>query len=336
MLFFIAPFVAEFLLGDLSLKLLPALIVLAPMYGGGALLIHEFARRRRRGWPTMLLLGAAYAVLEEGIVTQSLFNPNFLGFHFLQYAPLAWLGMGAWWTMLMFNVHAFWSIGVSIALAEALVPEHATEPWLGSVGEMIVAVLFVFGLVANAHVMYKMHPFLATPRQLAGAGIGCLLLIVLSFAIPRREGEKQVGVVPSPWLLGSIAFVLGFMVQIVPPVWGWGAVAALLVLDLVFLGMVWVLSRRAGWTLLHTFSLGAGGALEYGVHAFLQEPVGGGGGVIARVGNVIFLSIALVILIVGARRTAGFVRKAGVQAQRERGVEGERHAAGDDDPVARL
>jgi hypothetical protein len=35
-LFFVAPLVAEYLLGDLPLKLLAALIVLAPAYGGAA------------------------------------------------------------------------------------------------------------------------------------------------------------------------------------------------------------------------------------------------------------------------------------------------------------
>ena len=38
-LVFLAPLVAEYLLGNLPIKLLPALIVLAPMYGGGALLM---------------------------------------------------------------------------------------------------------------------------------------------------------------------------------------------------------------------------------------------------------------------------------------------------------
>lgn len=37
-LFFIAPLVAEYLLGDIPINLLFALIFLAPMYGGGALL----------------------------------------------------------------------------------------------------------------------------------------------------------------------------------------------------------------------------------------------------------------------------------------------------------
>jgi hypothetical protein len=44
-LFFVAPLVAEFLLGNLPIKLLPALIVLAPLYGVGAVLIREMVRR---------------------------------------------------------------------------------------------------------------------------------------------------------------------------------------------------------------------------------------------------------------------------------------------------
>ena len=64
-LFFVAPLVAEYLLGDLPLKLLPVLIVLAPAYGGAAILIRETARRAGRGWPTMLVLGAAYTSLHK-------------------------------------------------------------------------------------------------------------------------------------------------------------------------------------------------------------------------------------------------------------------------------
>ena len=78
---------AEFLLGNLPIKLLPALIVLAPMYGGGALLIREMARRAGRGWPTILLLGMAYGILEEAFTTQSLFNPNYLKLNLGLLAP---------------------------------------------------------------------------------------------------------------------------------------------------------------------------------------------------------------------------------------------------------
>ena len=97
-LFFLAPLVAEFLLGNLPIKLLPALAMLAPMYGGGALLIRETVRRLGRGWPSLLLLGLAYGILEEALATQSLFNPDYLGMHIglLKPAYIPALGIGGW------------------------------------------------------------------------------------------------------------------------------------------------------------------------------------------------------------------------------------------------
>ena len=47
-LFFLAPIVAEFLLGDFPATWLPLLIILAPMYGGGAILIRAQCPGRGR------------------------------------------------------------------------------------------------------------------------------------------------------------------------------------------------------------------------------------------------------------------------------------------------
>ncbi len=308
-LFFVAPFVAEYLLGDLSLKLLPALILMAPMYGGGALIIREAVRRKGRGWPTILCLGAAYALLEEGLVTQSLFNPDYLKLHlhFLAPAHIAWLGTGAWWTLLMLNLHTFWSIGVSIALVEGLFPESVSEPWLGVVGETIFGGLFVLGLIVNMLIGYKQNQFWASPVQLGVTAVLCLLLVVVAFVTPAGMAKRE-GAVPSPWVTGVATLVLAALLQLVPMRWGWGAVAAMLAVDACFLLMVFVLSSRRSWTLLHTFSLGAGGAVAYGLHAFRQMPFGGGP-VLARVGNAIFLAIALVLIVVGAKRTGALTRE---------------------------
>lgn len=303
-LFFVAPFVAEYLLGDLSLKLLPALIVMAPMYGGGALLIREHVRHRGRGWPTILCLGMVYALLEEGLVGQSLFNPDYLNLHahFLSPAHIAALGIGGWWTLLMLNVHTFWSIGVSIALVEGLWPERAREPWLGKIGHDVVDVLFLLGLVANTMIGYKQNHFWASRTQLGVTAILCVMLVVVAFVTPRGIA-KRGGAAPSPWATGVAAMVLGLLFEFVPMRWGWGAVGAMLIVDAVFLLTVYALSRRTGWTLLHTLSLGAGGAVAYGLHAFVQKAFGGGV-VLARVGNVIFLAIAVVLIILAVRRTA--------------------------------
>jgi hypothetical protein len=302
-LFFVAPFVAEYLLGDLSLKLLPALIVMAPMYGGGALLIRELVRHRGRGWPTILCLGAAYALLEEGLVTQSLFNPDYLKLHlhFLEPAHITWLGTGAWWTLLMLNLHTFWSIGVSIALVEGLFPKRAHEPWLGKVGHTVVDLLFLLGLVVNTLIGFKQNQFWASREQLGFAGVMCLLLIVLAFATPTGMARRQ-GQAPSPWVTGIATLALAMLFQFIPMRWGWRAVAAMLAVDVVFLLMVFVFSRCTGWTQLHTLSLGAGGAMAYGLHAFRQTAFGGGV-VLSRVGNVIFLAIAVGLIVMGAKRT---------------------------------
>ncbi|SNR42784.1 hypothetical protein [Actinomadura mexicana] len=41
-----------------------------------AVLIREAARRTGRGWPTIVLLGAAFGLVQAGLIDQSLFNPD--------------------------------------------------------------------------------------------------------------------------------------------------------------------------------------------------------------------------------------------------------------------
>jgi hypothetical protein len=297
-LFFTAPLVAEFLLGNLPIQLLPALILLAPMYGGGALLIRECARRYGRGWPTMLLLGAAYALLEEGFTTQSLFNPNYLhlNLHLLAPGYLPHVGIGAWWTLWMLNVHAFWSIATPIALIEASVPARAKQPWLGSVGLSITAVLFTFGILANAAFSFRQDRFLASPLQFASAGVLCLALIAAAFLIPRAAASERRGKAPNPWIAGLFTLVLGSATLLIPMAWGWGAFWALLLCDAIVLGSTVLWSRKPGWGPQHTLALASGAALAYGWHAFLQVPVVPGSRVIIHVGNALFLLGALALI----------------------------------------
>lgn len=306
-LFFTAPLVAEFLLGDLPIKMLSALIALAPMYGGGALLIREVVRRTGRGWPSIFVLGAAYTLLEEGFTTQSLFNPDYLHLHghFLTHAWIPFLHMGAWWTLFMFNLHTFWSISVSIALVEALVPERAEQPWLGRLGDSIVGLVFLLGCAACTAITLRGDRFLASPAEFLGAGLGCLALIVVAFLLPSRRSHAA-GSTPSPWIAGAVALAVGLGVLLTPPTWNWGAVAVMLAIDVAFLAFLSVLSSRTTWTLLDTFSLGAGGALAYGLHAFIAKPLFGSV-LAARISNGIFLAAALAVITIGARRTAKFV-----------------------------
>src|SRR4051795_3300040 len=140
-LFFLSPLVAEFLLGNLPITFLPAIVALAPMYGGGALLIREVARRRGLGWPGIVILGVAYGVLEEGLTTQSLFNPNYADQHLLKDGYIPALGIAVPWTIFVIGIHVFWSIGTPIIMMEGLAGERRTTPWLSRTGLIVTGVL---------------------------------------------------------------------------------------------------------------------------------------------------------------------------------------------------
>ena len=319
-LLFAAPLVAEYLLGNLPIKLLPALIVLAPMYGGGALLIRETVRRSRRGWPSILLLGMAYGIFEEAYTTQSLFNPDYLKLklHLLAPAYIPTLGIGGWWTLWMLMVHGIWSISTPIALVEACVPSRARTPWTGRTGLAVIAIVFLAGAAGSTLITLRTDSFIASRAQFASAALAIAILVLLAFRIPaghREFGQTAASafeVKPSPgntsgaataWALGSVALLLASAALLVPPVWGWGAVAALLALDCLMLLAVYLLRRRGALSLRHQLALGAGAALAYGWHAFLQHPAVGTLDASVRVGNAIFLLGAIALISLGAKRT---------------------------------
>jgi hypothetical protein len=314
-LFFVAPLVAEFLLGNLPIKMLPALIVLAPMYGGGALLIREATRRAGRGWLTIVLLALAYGIVEEAFTTQTLFNPNYmhLNLHLLDSAYIPALGIGAWWTVFVLALHTVWSISTPIALIEATVPHRATTPWLGDLGLGVTAVLFVLGAAANTAIGFRTDHFIASPAQFASSAAIVILLVVVAFlryqlVIPALldpvwpASLSRAQSVPSPWLFFFVALAAGSAILVIPKSWGWLAAALILGLELGVAALVLVLSRRTAWRPAHQLALAAGAALSYAWHAFFESPVVGGTGLNVRIGNAVFALSAILLIAFAARR----------------------------------
>lgn len=305
-LFFLAPLVSEFLLGDLPLTLLGALVVLAPMYGGGALLIREVVRRTGYGWPSILTLGLVFAIFEEAFTTQSLFNPNYLGLnlHLLQPAYIPALGMGAWWTIYVLTLHTVWSISTSIALTEALFPDRETTPWLHRTGLIVTILIFALGAAVMTKITLKGDHFVAPLHQFVSAALVWVLLAVLAFRLPKAKASTAgaPGTAPSPWIVGAVALAAcsGFM--LVPPAWGWIAVAAYLGLYLVMIVAVSIWSHRCGWNGRHRLALAAGAALTYAWHSFPQKPVVATSATLDLVGNIVFSLGAVFVIWMAARR----------------------------------
>ena len=305
-LFFLAPIVAEYLLGDLPIYMIAALIVLAPLYGGGALLIREIARRRGLGWTGILILALAYAVFEEAFTTQTLFNPNYLhlNLHLLEPAYIPALGIGGWWTVFVLTLHTVWSISTSVALIEAMVPDRATTPWLGNIGLFVMGTLFIFGAIISTKIEIRQDHFIATKNQFIVSGVVCIALIIIGLLLRQKPIVHTVGWLPSPWIVGVVALAAGSIFLIVPKGWAWRAVAIYLALFIAVAIFVWFASHREGWGNLHRLALAGGAALAYAWHAFLQNPAVGDSNRVVRIGNGVFAAALLLFLFIAARKNS--------------------------------
>lgn len=306
MLFFLAPLVGEFLLGNLPITWLWTLVVLAPMYGGGAVLIRETARRLRLGWPGILLLGLAYAVIEEAFVTQSLFNPNYVGLRLLDYGYLAAFGIGSWWTVFVLSIHVIWSTATPIALTEAFSSERRHDRWLGKVGLLVIALLFAFGCVASAMAPSE-DPFRASAVQMVTSAVVVVTLTIAAFGIGRRWERARPKAIfretspPTPATVGLVALVLGSVFMSLAIVFDSIPAPVNVVCMLLLLGLGLLLltqwSASQGWTSRHELAFASGVLCVYLWYGFTQLPsVGEVSPLVDTVGNAVFAAAALLLL----------------------------------------
>jgi len=289
-LFFLAPLVGEVLAGSTPLDILgsPAsfltlLLLEALLYGGGAVLIRDITRRTGRGWPAILGLGLAYGVLEEGLITQSFFNPDFLGLHLLGLGSL--LGLGWVWITDLVPLHAVWSIGVPIALAELLFRDRGTEAWLGRLGLTLASALFAVGVLGMWLATYASErTFVAPWPKLLGALAVVVVITQLALRLTRRSagaGSAAVARAPSAWLVGVSSFTAASLFMGVhqlysafPNLPGAVPVAVTVAVAAAMIGLVLHWSRKHGWGPVHHLALAAGALFTYAWTGFFTISLG--------------------------------------------------------------
>ncbi len=132
------------------------------LYGTGVLVVREASLRWKTGWPGILLLGAAYGIVEEGLAVTTFFNPTLP-----QLGTLAWygrdLGVNWLWAVWLTTFHAVVSIAIPILLIEWHWPALKGKRLLSDRG-LYVAV----GLLALCAVTINVLVCLASPYREAG------------------------------------------------------------------------------------------------------------------------------------------------------------------------
>jgi hypothetical protein len=262
-LFFLAPAIGELLSGSappveffnpFGLAILPAL------YGSGALLVRELALRWEKRWPTMLVLGLAYGIVEEGLMVKSFFDPNWIDLGLLgTYGR--WAGVNWVWSISLMIYHAAVSIAIPIMLVELTYPDRRDQPWLGKRGRNGVSLLLIavvaFGFLALT--TYR-PPFLTYMLAI----LSTLALGWVGRRMPRRFGWSTSGSPSKSFWLGALGFVgtiAFFLSSWALPEWGlpsWLTCLALLVGSYLFLRLAWRASGGGSWDDHGRFALSAG------------------------------------------------------------------------------
>lgn len=191
-LFLMTPGFPEYLSGSSSLAdlvLSPgwfflALGINAAMYTAGALLIREVTIRWHKGWGTVFVLGGAYAIMEEGIADQTIFNPNT--------TPIGaagnygqWLGVNWLWVPDILVIHIFMSIGIPLLFLSYVFPELEGKRLVSDRGLwQLLALLAADTAFLTAIVVASRHFWYGLPLLLA-AVLAIVGLCALAWKLPR-------------------------------------------------------------------------------------------------------------------------------------------------------
>jgi hypothetical protein len=279
-LLLLSPFCAEFLIGYQGPltgpgDLLAGLAMTVPLYGTVAVLIREAARRAGRGWPTILLLAAAFGLVQAGLIDQSLFNHGFTDGEYWRTLPTVLPGLDVDASQLVTFVggHVVWSFAAPIAVVEALAPRIADRPWLGRPGMIVLALLWVAGGAVWCWLLTVQQGFHANPVRLAGTAVLVVALAVAAFAIPRRK-SCSLRRAPRGWLVGPVVLVLLGVDVMVDGTRGWLGLAAAVVALAGCGALLLHWSGRAGWGRRQVLAAAGAALLLYAVLAFAVDPMG--------------------------------------------------------------
>ncbi|MEU8393224.1 hypothetical protein [Micromonospora sp. NPDC048842] len=305
-LLLLAPWAAECSWGGFAIDdFLPVLIFLGPMYGGAALLIRETARHLGAGWPTIVLLAAAFGVLQAGLVDQSLFNPDFLDD--TQYADtraaaeatlVPGLDLSLRQAFDYVGNHIVLTICAPIVLIESFLgPDRRHRPWLGRPGLLVVGLIYLLGSLFIFSDINGDKGFLASPLQLTVAAL-LVLALVATALLPRwrRAHPRRARRVPNPLWVALPVVLVRLGSDLTP---GWPGMIIALSLSAIAGGLIAYWSSHNGWGQRHVLVAGTAGLVVAAAFAYLVPPYSPASPAAALAGDVA-VTVITVTLVVGA------------------------------------
>ncbi|WP_448700739.1 hypothetical protein ACFGVR_01855 [Mucilaginibacter sp. AW1-3] len=207
-----ATVMAELLIGSTPLSRIGQLLPQFLFYGSGVILVREITRRMGLGWTTIILLGLAYGIIEEGLALQSIFNPHFLNLN-ISYGS-AW-GVNWVWAEYLTGFHCFWGMTGAILLCEEIYSADRDKPWVSLPVLWVVGCIYLLICVAFHALFVKLLVFQAALNLVVICLVIVILLITLALKLPQKQVDAEKNNVVKPvysfWLIAFITFAAGVL-----------------------------------------------------------------------------------------------------------------------------
>ncbi|MCP8306217.1 MAG: hypothetical protein H3Z49_03815 [archaeon] len=274
-LLLLSPMIAELLSGSappLEFFNPIAFALLVSLYGSGAILMRELMVRWGKGYASLLLLGAAYGIIEEGLMVKSFFDPAWPDLGFLGIFG-HWIGVNWVWAEMLTIYHAVFSITIPVLLVELAYPSLRKEHWvsnrtLGFFATLLVGVSFLG--------FFALTPYYPPVPHYTSAVLLVLLLIFLAWKVPPdygMHGSKQLYRPIYFWAAGFLGTLAFFLIFWLLPFFLPFPVLMMLSGALLVSGFARFLKGFdwRGYNNLHRFALASGGLSLFILLALLQE-----------------------------------------------------------------
>ncbi len=190
-------------------------LLLSSLYGSGAIIVRELKIRWKKDYRALLLLGAAYGILEEGLMVKSFFDPNWMDLGILGTFG-RWMDVNWVWTEMLTIYHMVFSITIPIVLAELAYPERKTETWTGNRAlKGFIALLATVTAIGY----FLLTPYQPPPLQYLAAASAMSLLLYAAYKLPKKETAdvKRTGTPRRFWFVGLAGSTAFFLLMYVGP-----------------------------------------------------------------------------------------------------------------------
>ena len=253
-LIFFAPFVGEGLSTSTPVLewLNPLVIILLVfLYGFGALIVRELMIRWGKGsegWISLLLLGAAYGIIEEGLYLMSFFNPNWQDVGILG-AYGRFFGVNWVWVVQLTIFHMIYSITIPVVLTHIAFPGVKEESWLNK--KALIFIIIIFILCGPIWMLFVIDTYNYIPgvAEYLGFLILTVLLILFARKAPVEIFEKIEVDAPSfkfLFILGLIWGVGFFLIAWILPALNFPPLIPILLMPAWTLFFIWRIAVSSG------------------------------------------------------------------------------------------